>query len=383
MTAARASRARKVAERDFYSILGVSQEATAEEIKRAYRKAALAYHPDRNPGDAEAEEKFKVAAEAYSVLADVDKRASYDRFGEAGVRGGAQPFDSEIFADFSDILGDFFGLGGMFGGFGRQARQSNRGAHLRYDLEIPLEEAVRGHEVDLEVPRQVPCSSCGSSGSAGGTAPVRCDQCGGSGTLHQRHGFLTIARPCGRCAGSGRTISDPCPVCGGQGRVRNRSKLKIRIPAGVDTNSRLRLRGEGEAGLQGGPAGDLEVVIHVMEHPDFVRRGDDLLTRVPISFPMAALGGQIEVPTLDDEEAGLAIPAGTQSGDLFQLHGRGVPSLNGGRRGNLRVAVQVVTPAKLTTEQRDLIEKLAEMTEEPVMTGEGHTWWERLRNVLG
>jgi molecular chaperone DnaJ len=375
-------RATTMPERDFYQVLGVGRDASPEEIKRAYRKAALEYHPDRNPGDTEAEERFKAAAEAYSVLADPDKRARYDRFGEAGVRGGAQPFDSEIFADFSDILGDLFGLGGMFGGFGRRARQPDRGASLRYDLEIPLEEAVRGHEVELEVPRQVACEECDASGSAEGTSPVRCDQCGGTGTLHQRHGFLTVARPCGRCSSSGQIVADPCPACRGQGRVHDRSKLKLRIPAGVDTNSRLRLRGEGEAGMRGGPAGDLEVVIHVAEHPDFVRRGNDLLTRVPISFPMAALGGDVEVPTLDDEEAYVNIPAGTQSGDIFDLRGRGVPSVNGGRRGNLRVVAQVVTPTKLTKEQRALVEQLAEITEEPVSEGESQSWWDRLTNVF-
>jgi molecular chaperone DnaJ len=372
-----------MANRDFYEVLGVGRDATPEEIKRAYRKAALEYHPDRNPGDAEAEDKFKAAAEAYSVLADADKRARYDRFGEAGVRGGAQPFDAEIFADFSDILGDLFGFGGMFGGFGRRSRQPERGASLRYDLEISLEEAVRGHEVELEVPRQIPCEACEASGSAEGTSPVRCDQCGGTGTLHQRHGFLTVARPCGRCSGSGQVVNEPCPTCRGQGRVRERSKLKIRIPAGVDTNSRLRLRGEGEAGLRGSPAGDLEVVIHVAEHPEFVRRGNDLLTRVPMSFPLAALGGEVEVPTLDDEEAHVKIPAGTQSGDLFELRGRGVPSVNGGRRGSLRVVAQVVTPTKLSAEQRALVEQLAEVTEEPGAVGESQTWWDRLRNVFG
>jgi molecular chaperone DnaJ len=372
-----------MADRDYYGVLGVGRDSTPEEIKKAYRKAALAYHPDRNPGDAEAEERFKAAAEAYSVLADADKRARYDRFGEAGVRGGAQPFDSEVFADFSDILGDLFGFGSMFGGFGRQSRQSNQGSSLRYDLEIPLEEAVRGYEVELEVPRQVPCESCDASGSAEGSSAIRCEQCGGTGTLHQRHGFLTIARPCGRCDGSGQMVDDPCPTCRGEGRVRDRSALTIRIPAGVDTNSRLRLRGEGEAGLRGGPAGDLEVVIHVMDHENFVRHGNDLLTRIPISFPMAVLGGEVEVPTLDDEEAHVKVTPGTQSGDLFDLRGRGVPSLNGGRRGNLRVVAQVVTPTKLTAEQRDLVEQLAEITEEPVLQGESQSWWDRLRNVIG
>ncbi|MFQ5744684.1 MAG: molecular chaperone DnaJ [Acidobacteriota bacterium] len=372
-----------MADRDYYEVLGVSRDTSQEEIKKAYRRAALKYHPDRNPGDPEAEESFKIAAEAYSVLADPERRSRYDRFGKAGLRGGGQPFDTEIFADFADILGDFFGFGGMFRGFGRAAQQSGRGASLRYELKVDLADAVRGTEVVLEVTRHQPCDQCSATGSADGTAASRCPHCGGSGNLNQRHGFLTLSRPCVSCSGSGQVVSNPCPACRGQGRVRGDANLRVRIPAGVDSGARLRLRGEGEAGLRGAPAGDLEVIVRVLEHPDFVRRGRDLYTRVPVSFPKAALGGVVGVPTLDQEEASLKIPPGVQSGDLFTLRGRGVPSLNGGRRGALRVAVQVVTPSKLTPEQRHLIEQLAEVTPEPLTEGESGSWWDRLRNLVG
>ena len=370
-------------ERDFYQILGVGPEASKDEIKRAYRKAALKYHPDRNPDDAESEERFKQAAEAYSVLGDDEKRSTYDRFGETGLRGG-QPFNAEVFADFSDILGDLLGFGGAFGGMGRSRRaRSGRGAGLRVELHIDLDEAIAGAERGITVRRHVACETCDASGSQSGDAPRVCGRCGGSGAVQQRHGFLAIARPCGDCSGSGRIVADPCPTCRGEGRVADNSKLTVRVPPGVDTGSRLLLRGEGSAGLRGAATGDLEVLIGVREHPMFVHRGNDLFTRVAVSFPKAALGGAVDVPTLDDEPATLEIPAGVQGGEVFEIRGRGVPSLNGGRRGSLRVAVQVVTPSVLSSEQRALLEQLREVTEEPPLEGEAESWWDRLRNLVG
>ncbi len=370
-------------ERDFYQVLGVARGASKDEIKSAYRKAALKYHPDRNPGDAESEERFKEAAEAYSVLGDDQKRSTYDRFGESGLRGG-QPFNADVFADFSDILGDLFGFGGAFGGMGRSQRaRSGRGAGLRVELHIDLGEAIAGAERPITVRRHVACETCGASGSQSGGAPAVCERCGGSGAVQQRHGFLAIARPCGACSGSGRTVANPCPTCRGDGRVPENSKLAVRVPPGVDTGSRLLLRGEGSAGLRGAAAGDLEVLIGVRDHPLFARRGKDLFTRVAVSFPKAALGGAVDVPILDEAPATLEIPAGVQGGEVFEIRGRGMPSVKGGRRGSLRVAVQVVTPSCLSSEQRALLEQLREVTEEPQVGGELESWWDRLRNLVG
>ena len=370
-----------MAERDFYQVLGVRRDAPKDEIKRAYRQAALKYHPDRNPGDAASEERFKMAAEAYAVLSDDEKRSLYDRFGEAGLKGQPQ-FSADAFADFSDILGDLFGFG--FGGMGGGPRaRSGHGASLRLELEIELEGAAAGSEERIRLRRQVPCATCDATGSQSRSGAATCSRCGGSGAVQQRHGFLAIARPCGACGGTGTTVIDPCPSCSGEGRVVDKSELTVRVPAGVDTGSRLVLRGEGSAGLRGAPPGDLEIVIAVREHPVFARRGNDLFTRVSVSFPRAALGGAIEVPTIDGESAVLEIPTGTQGGEVFEIRGRGMPSLNGGRRGGLQVAVQVVTPSPLTPEQRVLIEQLAEVTEEPAAEAAGETWWDRLRNLVG
>ena len=369
-----------MAERDFYRILGVRPDASKDEIKRAYRRAALKYHPDRNPGDAESEERFKAAAEAYAVLSDEQKRSVYDRFGEAGLKGQPQ-FNADAFADFSDILGDLFGFGfGSMGGMNRT--RSSRGASLRVELEIDLEAAATGIDKSIKLRRHVRCDECDATGSTSRSGAEACSRCGGSGAVQQRHGFLAIARPCGACSGTGTVISDPCAGCSGEGRVPETSEVTVRVPAGVDTGSRLVLRGEGAAGLRGAPAGDLEIVIGVREHPMFVRRGKDLFTRASISFPKAALGGTLEVPTLDGEPARLDIPAGTQGGEMFEIRGRGMPSLNGGRPGGLRVAVQVVTPSHLSAEQRALIEQLAEVTDEPEIEAQPESWWDRLRNLV-
>lgn len=370
-----------MADRDFYAILGVSRDAQADEIKRAYRRAALRDHPDRNPDDKEAEERFKAAAEAYSVLSDPEKRQRYDQFGEAGLRGGPR-IDPDAFVDFSDILGDLFNFGFDMGGR-RQRARSGRGPDLRVEMHIDLEEASAGVEKSVRLRRHVRCEACDATGSTSGAGAVACERCGGSGAVQQRHGFLAIARPCGACSGTGRKVADPCAECGGEGRIVRRDEVSVPVPAGVDTGARLRMRGEGSAGLRGAEPGDLEVVIGVREHDAFMRRGNDLFTRVAVSFPKAALGGTVQVPTLDGEEATLEIPAGTQGGDVFDLRGRGMPSLNGGRRGTLRAAVQVVTPSRLTPEQRALIEQLAEVTEEPVAGREAASWWDRLRNLVG
>jgi molecular chaperone DnaJ len=350
-----------VSKRDYYEVLGVSREATEQEIKSAYRKLALKYHPDRNHGDKAAEEKFKEAAEAYAVIADADKRAAYDRFGHAGVSStpGAGGFDPTIFADFGDIFGglrDIFGFGDIFGGGRRGGPQ--RGSDLRYDLEISFEESARGVETGIQIPRQEQCDTCRGTGAAPGSAPSVCPHCNGRGQIRYQQGFFTVAQTCRQCGGAGRVITRPCAECHGDGVVARQRKLTVKIPAGIASGQRLRLQGEGEAGSAGGPLGDLYVVVHVQESPVFQREGDDLLCRVPITFPIAALGGEVKVPTLDGHET-LEVPEGTPSGHVFRLRGKGMPSVTGRGRGDLHVAVDVATPKRLTREQRQLLEQLA------------------------
>ena len=367
---------------DYYDLLGVQRGASADEIKKAYRKAALRDHPDRNRDDQAAEDRFKQAAEAYAVLGDATKRARYDQFGHASVRGGGQPdFDADIFADFSDILGSFFGFNVGFGG-GRRSSGPVRGSTLQYRLRITLEQAFGGDEVEITVPRRITCSNCGGSGSESGIGRTTCVACAGVGQVQQRHGFLTVARPCGRCRGAGVIVSDPCPTCRGAGRAAERARLKVGIPAGVDTGMRLRLRGEGESGLRGGPAGDLEVVLEVAEHAHFVRHGRDLYTRAPASFPRVALGGVIDVPTVDGASARLEVPAGTQSGQVLDLRGLGMPSVNGGRPGDLKVEIQVVTPRHLDDEQQQALHRLGELIGDPDDLGDEQSWWGRLRSSV-
>jgi molecular chaperone DnaJ len=355
-----------MSKRDYYEILGVARSATDQEIKSAYRKLALKNHPDRNPGDKHAEERFKEAAEAYAVLADAQKRAAYDRFGHAGVGAGAAPggFDPTIFADFNDIfgnLGDFFGFGEMFGG-GQRRGGAQRGADLRYDLEISFEEAARGSETTIQIPREESCETCQGTGAAPGSSPETCPQCKGRGQLRFQQGFLTIARPCHTCHGRGRVITKPCTSCRGAGRTTKERRITVKIPAGIATGQRLRLYGEGEHGAAGGPAGDLYVVVHVQEHPFFHREGDDLYCEVPLNFPTLALGGGVEVPTLDDPET-VSVPAGTQSGARFKLRGKGMPNVSGRGRGDLYVLVRAAVPKKLTKEQKKLLEQLAKTME--------------------
>lgn len=347
--------------RDYYEVLGVSRNASEQELKSAYRKLALQYHPDRNPENKhEAEEKFKELSEAYSVLADAEKRAAYDRFGHAGVSGTGTytpDFSSTIFSDFSDIFGDFFGFGDIFGGGGTRRTRPQRGADLRYDLEISFEEAAAGLDTKIKIPRWDHCTSCNGRGCQKGSEPVSCSACGGRGQIRSTQGFFTISRTCPQCAGMGQVIRELCPDCHGEGRVRREKILGLKIPAGVEDGMRLRVSGEGEAGYNGGPAGDLYVAISIREHPFFERRGRDLYYTLPISLVQAVLGAEIKVPTLKGQDR-LRIPEGTQSGSVFRLRGKGFPSVDGRGAGDLYVTVQVVIPKHLSREQRRLLESL-------------------------
>ena len=347
--------------RDYYDILGVGRSATEQEIKSAYRQMALKHHPDRNPGDKKAEEKFKEAAEAYSVLSDPQKRAAYDRYGHPGVSGAAASgFDPNIFGDFSDILGDLFGFGfaDLFGGGARRRPRVERGEDVRYDLEVSFEDAARGMTAEIQVPRQETCFRCQGRG-AEPDGLATCSACHGRGEILFQQGFLTVRRTCPQCGGAGQMIHRACPECRGHGYLRTERKLKVNIPAGVDNGTRLRLAGEGQPGVHHGPPGDLYVVLRVEEHPFFERRDNDLYCTVPVNVSQAVLGAEIEVPTLDGAET-LRIPEGTQSGATFRLRNQGVPDVSGRGRGDLIVQVQVKTPTKLTREQRKLFEQLRE-----------------------
>lgn len=353
-----------MAKRDYYEILGVQRNASEQEIKSAYRKLAIQYHPDKNPGDSAAEEKFKEAAEAYSILSDAQQRASYDRFGHAGVGGAAGAgagFGGAGFTNLEDLFSDLFGFGDVFGG-GRGARggrsAAQRGADLRYDLEITLEEAALGKAEKLKIPRLETCDVCKSTGAEPGTSPETCTTCQGSGQVRYQQGFFSVARTCGTCRGRGQVIKSPCKNCKGAGRIEREKQLEIRIPAGVETGSRLRVNGEGESGLNGGTTGDLYVIIHVAEHEQFERQGENLYSSEPISFTQAALGAEIKVKTLDGEEK-LKIPAGTQTGTIFRIKNHGMPILGGRGKGDLFIAANVVTPKVLTKEQKKLLEQLS------------------------
>ncbi len=373
--------------RDYYEVLGLSRGAADDEIKKAYRRLAVQFHPDRNPGDKQAEENFKEINEAYQVLSDPEKRAQYDRYGHAAFQGpGAGPgggfggFDfSQGFEEvFSDIFGDFFGTGR-----GRSRSRTRRGDDLRYDLEIDFEEAARGTEKTVKFERLAQCEACNGTRARGGSASVKtCPNCRGTGQVRTQQGFFSIATTCAQCRGEGSIIVDPCPRCQGQGRIRRQETLSVRIPPGVDNGSRLKLRGEGEAGYAGGPPGDFYVVIHVREHPLFVRQDNDIIIEVPISFPQAALGGEIEVPTLEGKVK-LKIPAGTQSGKILRLKGKGIVDLHGYGRGDELVKIVVETPKRLTARQREILEEFAKISGEDVNHPLSKGFVDKLKEMFG
>jgi molecular chaperone DnaJ len=346
-----------MAKRDYYEVLGVSKSASADEIKKAYRRLAMKHHPDRNKGDSDGSEvRFKEAKEAYEVLKDSDKRAAYDQFGHDGLRarhsGGSGGFGADGFGDiFGDVFGDIFGGARRGGG-----PQVFRGADLGYELKLDLETAVAGESVTIDVPTQVTCNTCKGSGAKKGSDPVTCSTCGGAGQVRMQQGFFSIQQTCPACKGAGTTIADPCTDCHGRGRVRQTRTLAVKVPAGVDDGDRIRLSGEGEAGRNGGPAGDLYVEIRVQPHKLFEREGSNLSCEVPVSIATATLGGEVELPTLDGTVS-LKVPAGTQSGKVFRLRGKGVTTVRDSRKGDLFARVAVETPVHLTAEQRELLEK--------------------------
>ena len=342
-----------MSKRDYYTVLGVDRSDDEKAIKKAYRRLAMKFHPDRNPDDPEAETKFKEASEAYEVLADPQKRQAYDQYGHAGVEGQAGGFGGGSASSFSDIFGDVFG--DIFGGAGGGRRGGpQRGSDLRYNLELSLEEAVRGTEKNLKIPTLVACKTCSGSGAKAGTSPKTCQVCQGTGNVRMQQGFFAVQQTCHACGGQGQVIDDPCGTCRGRGAVEETKTLNVKIPPGVDTGDRIRLSGEGEAGPKGGPAGDLYVQVAVREHALFQRDGSNLYCEVPISFVDAALGGELEVPTLDGRVK-LKIPAETQSGRLFRVRGKGVSPVRGGSQGDLLCRVVLETPVQLNDKQKELL----------------------------
>ncbi len=349
-----------VTKRDYYEVLGVTRDADDQTVKTAYRRMALEHHPDRNPDNKEAEERFKEAAEAYSVLSDPQKRSAYDRFGHQGVQGAASGFGQAGFGDLSDILGEFFGVGDVFGGGGRQRGGAQRGDDLRYDLEIDFEKAVFGMTAEIQAPRLEACKHCHGKGAEPGVGSTTCPTCRGRGEVLYQQSFLSIRRTCGQCNGAGEIIKKRCTVCQGEGYRRVDRKLKVNIPAGVDNGTRLRLSNEGNPGAGGGPFGDLYVILKVREHAIFDRHGNDLHCRIPINIAQSAHGAELEVPTHHGDEL-IKIWEGSQTGAPFRIRAKGVPHVNGHGRGDLYVHVDVKVPAKLTRPQRELFEKLREV----------------------
>jgi len=352
----------RVSKADFYEVLGVSREASDQELKSAYRKQALKFHPDRNPGDHAAEEKFKQASEAYQVLSDADKRAAYDRYGHAGLGGNGQGFSGSPFAggvDIGDIFGDLFGEMFNVGGSQQRGTRQQRGDDLRFDLAIDFEDAIFGTETEVKIRRLEVCSTCHGRGSASGRGPSACGQCGGRGQIRYQQGFFSVARTCGVCGGTGSIIGDPCQACRGETRVTAEIKLNVKVPPGVEDGTRIRYAGEGDAGRTAGPKGDLYVVLSIRPHDFYERSGNDLHCIIPVSFPQAALGTEIEIPGIDGP-VNLKIPEGTQSGKEIRVRGRGVPFLNEKGHGDLVVKVVVQIPRKLSRSQRELVSKLAE-----------------------
>jgi len=363
-----------VSKRDYYEVLGVSRTCTEAELKAAFRKLAMQHHPDRNPGDKDCEHKFKELNEAYDALKDGDKRAAYDRFGHAafehGGPGGAHGFGADFASSFADIFEDLFGMGGRRAGGRGQGRE--RGADLRYNMEITLEEAFVGKEAHIRIPTSVICEACSGSGAKAGTKPKACATCGGMGKIRHAQGFFTLERTCPTCQGRGQTIEDPCTACVGAGRVTRERTLSVNIPRGVEDGTRIRLAGEGEAGLRGGPAGDLYIFLTITPHTLFQRDGADLHCRVPISMVTAALGGEFEVPSIDGSKARVKVPGGTQTGRRFRLSAKGMPVLRSKQLGDMYVQVAVETPQNLTKRQRELLaefEKLSSRETQPESAG--------------
>ena len=344
-----------MAKRDYYEVLGVDRNAGEDELKKSYRRLAMKYHPDRNPGDAEAEENFKEVKEAFEVLSDAHKRSAYDQFGHAGVDNSAGGFGGA--GGFGDIFDSVFG--DIFGAGGRGGQRAYRGADLRYDLEMTLEDAVAGSEIKIRVPTLVECETCDGSGSRSGKAPENCDTCGGVGQVRMQQGFFSVQQTCPRCRGSGKVVTDPCGSCSGVGKTRGNKTIAVKVPAGVDNGDRIRLSGEGEPGQNGGPPGDLYVNVVVQPHPIFARDESDLHCEVPIDFVTAALGGELEVPTLEGRVM-LKIPPETQTGKMFRLRGKGVRSVRGGGLGDLICRVAVETPVHLSKEQKDLLQQFGD-----------------------
>ncbi len=379
----------KSQQRDYYEVLGVARTATVEEIKAAYRKCALKWHPDRHPEDkADAEVKFRESTEAYSVLSDAEKRQVYDTYGHAGLSGagGGVDFSGTIFQDFHDIFGDFFGFEDLFSGGrggGRRSRRARRGSDLRYDMSLTFEEAATGVNTKIKIPRQEFCAACNGTGAKAGTGVVACQTCAGRGQLAYQQGFFTITRTCPACQGAGQIVKERCTECRGQGRVEKERIIELRIPPGVDTGTRLRVQGEGEPGPNGGPTGDLYVVLDVKEHPYFERRGADLYCTIPISITQASLGVELQVPGLGSEEK-LKIPEGTQSGAVFRVRGKGLADPHGGGKGDLYYHVRVLTPTKLTRDQRKLIEQLGtSLKVENKPAERGSSLFDKVKDIFG
>ena len=378
-----------MSKRDYYDVLGVSKGASADEIKKGYRKKAKELHPDRNADNPDAENLFKEANEAYDVLKDPEKKAAYDRFGHAafeggmGGGGGGRPGggfqgQGDFASAFSDVFDDLFGdfMGGRQGGGGRQ--RAARGADLRYNLRVTLEEAYNGLQKTINVPSSVQCDECNGSGAEGGAEPVTCPTCSGMGKVRATQGFFTVERTCPTCSGLGQIIKNPCSKCGGQGRVQRERALSVNIPAGVETGTRIRLAGEGEAGMRGGPPGDLYIFIDVQRHEIFEREGSELHCRVPVSMATAALGGDIEVPTIDGGRSRVKIPAGSQSGRQMRLRGKGMPALRGGSAGDMFIELAVETPVNLTSRQKELLREFEELSEDN--NPESHSFFSSVRN---
>ena len=383
-----------MSKRDYYEVLGVSKGASADEIKKAYRTKAKELHPDRNSDNPNAEAQFKEANEAYEVLKDADKKAAYDRFGHAafeggmggGPRGGGGFQGQGDFASaFSDVFDDLFGdiMGGRRAGGG--GRRAVRGSDLRYNLRISLEDAYKGMQKTIQVPTAVACDTCKGSGAEGGTEPTSCPTCSGMGKVRASQGFFTVEKTCPTCSGMGQIIQNPCKSCGGAGRVEKDRSLSVNIPAGVETGTRIRLAGEGEAGLRGGPSGDLYIFIEVAEHPLFQRDGNALFCRVPVSMTSAAMGGDIEVPTIDGGRSRVKIPAGSQSGRQMRLRGKGMPSLRGGGAGDMMIELAVETPVNLTAKQKELLQEFEKLSEENNPESSGFlkkmkSFWESMKS---